>query len=85
MTSKSRHTFAQGGKVTSVCILEHSHCVASASTNGTVWIHRVDVSLSGQMPRYSKAQLIRQYSLDDEGDFATCLAAFSTGALRFIV
>ncbi|GJN87433.1 hypothetical protein Rhopal_000382-T1 [Rhodotorula paludigena] len=85
VTSKSRQTFAQGGKVTSVCILEHSHCVASASTNGTVWIHRIDVSLSGHMPRYSRAQLIRQYSLDDEGDFATCLAAFSTDTTTNLV
>ncbi|BGP38644.1 Serine/threonine-protein kinase [Rhodotorula kratochvilovae] len=78
VTSRSRQTFRQGGKVTAVCVLEHSHCVASASTNGTVWIHRVDVSLSGQMPRYSKPHLIRQYSLDDEGDHATCLASFNT-------
>ncbi|GAA6055457.1 hypothetical protein JCM3770_002836 [Rhodotorula araucariae] len=78
VTSRSRQTFRQGGKVTAVCILEHSHCVASASTNGTVWIHRVDVSLSGQMPRYSKPHLIRQYSLDEDGDHATCLASFHT-------
>lgn len=78
VTSKSRHTYQQGGKVTSVCVLEHSHCVASASTNGSVWIHRVDISLSGQMPRYSKAHRIRQYAVDG-GDHATCLASFNTG------
>ncbi|BGP23345.1 other/VPS15 protein kinase [Rhodotorula toruloides] len=77
VTSKSRLTFHQGGKITSVCILDNSHCVASASANGTIWIHRVDVSLSGQMPRYSKPQLIRQYTVDDAGH-ATCLASYNT-------
>lgn len=80
VTSRSRQTLRQGGKVTAVCVLEHSHCVASASTNGSVWVHRVDVSLSGSMPRYSKPHLIRQYPLDEEGDHATCLASFNTGA-----
>lgn len=78
VTSKSRQTYQQGGKLTSVCILEHSHCVASASTNGSVWIHRVDVSLSGQIPRYSKAHRVRQYTIDG-GDYATCLTSFNTG------
>ncbi|GAA6002182.1 hypothetical protein JCM10207_003113 [Rhodosporidiobolus poonsookiae] len=78
VTSRSRQTFNQGGKVTAVCMLEHSHCVASASTNGTVWVHRVDVSLAGQMPRYSKTHLVRQYEVDQKGDYANCLASFNT-------
>lgn len=79
MTSRSRQTFQQGGKITSVCILEHSHCVASASDTGTLWIHRVDVSLSGSMPKYSKPQLIRQLNSDD-GGFVTCMASYNTGS-----
>ncbi|BGP14610.1 Serine/threonine-protein kinase [Rhodosporidiobolus nylandii] len=78
VTSRARQTIQQGGKITAVCILEHSHCVASASTNGTVWVHRVDVSLSGQMPRYSKPYVVRQYSVDDMDGYATCLASFNT-------
>lgn len=78
VTSKSRQTFRQGGKVTAVVMLESSHCVASASTNGTVWIHRVDVGLSGTMPKYSKPALIRQYKVDEKDDFVTCLASFNT-------
>ncbi|GAA5975929.1 hypothetical protein JCM10908_005330 [Rhodotorula pacifica] len=84
VTSKSRHTYQQGGKVTSVCFLENSHCIASASTNGSVWIHRVDVSLSGQMPRYGKAQRIRQYTVDDN-DHAICLASFNTDTTTHLV
>ncbi|GAA5855478.1 hypothetical protein JCM8547_007849 [Rhodosporidiobolus lusitaniae] len=78
VTSRSRQTWDQGGKVTAVCMLEHSHCVASASTNGSVVVHRVDVGLSGQMPRYGKPHVVRQYEVEEEGDFATCLASFNT-------
>ncbi|KAI5479132.1 hypothetical protein MNV49_003992, partial [Pseudohyphozyma bogoriensis] len=78
VTSKSRHTYQQGGKIVSVCILENSHCVASASDNGTLWIHRVDISLSGAMPKYGKQHLIRQRSMDEAGDFVTCMASFDT-------
>ena len=80
VTSKSRQTFQQGGKITSVCILEHSHCVASASDNGTLLVHRVDVNLSGSMPKYSKQHLIRQRTADEPGDFVTCMASFNTRA-----
>lgn len=79
VTSKSRQTFQQGGKITSICMLENSHCVASASDNGTLWIHRVDVSLAGSIPKYSKPQLIRQHTTDTLGDFITCIMSFNTG------
>jgi phosphoinositide-3-kinase regulatory subunit 4 len=81
VTSRSRQTFQQGGKITSVCVIEGSHCVASASDNGTLWIHRVDVSLSGSMPKYGKQQLIRQQNAEQPGDFVTCLASYNTGEL----
>lgn len=81
VTSKSRQTFHQGGKITSICMLENSHCVASASDNGTLWIHRVDVSLAGSIPKYSKPQLIRQHTTDTPGDFITCMMSFNTGQL----
>lgn len=79
VTSKSRQTFQQGGQITSVVMLEASHCVASASTNGTIWIHRVDVGLNGTMPKYSKPALIRQHRVDEKEDFVTCLSSYNTG------
>ncbi|GAA6014207.1 hypothetical protein JCM11491_004137 [Sporobolomyces phaffii] len=85
VTSKSRQTFKQGGKITAVVMLEASHCVASASTNGTIWIHRVDVGLSGSMPKYSRPALIRQYQVDEQGDFVTCLAAYNTDTTNNLV
>lgn len=80
VTSKSRQVFHQGGKITCVCVLEHSHGVASASDNGTLWVHRVDVNLGGSMPKYSKVHVIRQRSSDEQGDFVTCMASFNTRA-----
>ncbi|GAA6060755.1 hypothetical protein JCM10212_006735 [Sporobolomyces blumeae] len=78
VTSKSRQTFRQGGKVTAVVLLEASHCVASSSTNGTVWVHRVDVGLNATLPKYAKPVLVRQYHVDDKDDFVSCLASYST-------
>jgi phosphoinositide-3-kinase regulatory subunit 4 len=77
VTSRARHTYQQGGRVTSVCILENTHCVASASDNGSLWVHRVDVSLGGTMPRYGKHRLIRQHELRD--DYITCMLHFESG------
>ncbi|GAA5934969.1 ubiquitin-binding serine/threonine protein kinase VPS15 [Sporobolomyces koalae] len=85
VTSKSRQTFNQGGRITSVVMLEASHCVASASTNGTVWVHRVDVGLNGSMPKYSKPALIRQYRLDEDGDFVTCLSSYNSDTANNLV
>jgi phosphoinositide-3-kinase regulatory subunit 4 len=81
VTSRARHTYQQGGRVTSVCMLENTHCVASASDNGTLWVHRVDVSLGGTMPRYGKHHLIRQHKLDK--DHITCMLHFDSGTSSF--
>ncbi|KAH9814833.1 hypothetical protein DFH28DRAFT_1126757 [Melampsora americana] len=77
VTSKSRHTYSQGGKITCVCALEHSHCVASASTNGTLWVHRIDVAFDGPIPVYGKRQLIRQHQLEN-GSYITSMLHYNT-------
>lgn len=81
VTSRSRQTFVQGGKILAVCVLEESRCVASASSNGTVMIHRVDISLLGSLPRYGKIQLVRQWRMEGEGDFVGCMVSYNTGTL----
>ncbi|KAM0788135.1 hypothetical protein ACM66B_001300 [Microbotryomycetes sp. NB124-2] len=78
VTSRSRQTFEQGGKITSVCVLENSHCVASASDNGTVWVHRVDIGLQGAMPKYGKPHLVRQLKLERPNEFVTCMRSYNT-------
>ncbi|KAG0139941.1 hypothetical protein CROQUDRAFT_693502 [Cronartium quercuum f. sp. fusiforme G11] len=84
VTSKSRHTYAQGGQITCLCMLEHSHCVASASTNSTLWVHRIDVALDGQIPVYGKRELIRQHRLDD-GAYITSMLHFNTSTSSTLI
>lgn len=81
VTSRSRQTINQGGRITSVIVLENSRCVASASTNGSIWVNRVDVNQqAGQMPRYGKVATIRQHLVDSPtGDYATSMLHFDTG------
>lgn len=80
VTSRSRQTIsAQGGKITSVGMVENSHCVVSASDNGSVWICRVDISLAGSLPKYSgKPIIIRQWNCEGEGEFVMCLLSYNT-------
>ncbi|KAA1080349.1 Serine/threonine-protein kinase, variant 2 [Puccinia graminis f. sp. tritici] len=77
VTSKSRHTFNQGGRITQVCLLEHSHCVASASTNGTLLVHRIDVNFDSNLPSYSKPEAIRQHKLNS-GEYITSMIHYNT-------
>lgn len=80
VTSRSRQTIAQGGRITSVTALENSHCVASSSTNGSIWVSRIDVyQQPGQMPRYGKPATIRQHLVDSNGDYATAMLHYDTG------
>jgi phosphoinositide-3-kinase regulatory subunit 4 len=88
VTSRSRQTIDQGGRISSVIVLENSHCVASASTNGSIWVSRVDVQQpSGQMPRYGKVATIRQHLVDSaaDGDYATCMLHYDTGKFTSLV
>lgn len=81
VTSRSRQTIHQGGRITAVVTLENSHCIVSASTNGSIWVNRVDVQQNlGQMPRYGKVATIRQHLIDSTtGDYATCMLHYDTG------
>ena len=76
--SRSRHTYRHGSPVTALALLEHSHCVASASRDGTLMVHRVEVSLSDAMPRYAKSPLVRSYKLDRPDDYITCMTHTNT-------
>ena len=82
VTSHSRQTIEQGGKITSVVTIDSIHCIASASDNGTIWVTRVNFQLSpGSLPKYGKVDTIRHYYVGSSstGDFATCMLHFDTG------
>lgn len=82
VTSKPRHVYTQHhAKITAVCMLEASHCFASAADDGSLHVVRVHVSQSGALPKYSKISTIREHRVDHAGEYITSLAHFNTGKL----
>ena len=81
VTSRARQTIRQGGSITSVIPLQNTHCIASASTNGSLWVSRIDTanSSSSDVPRYGKSAVIRQHQVEQEHDYITCMSHHVTG------
>jgi len=79
VASRSRHTYQFDGPITALCILESSHCIAAACKEGSIKVFRVDVNLSGSLPRYGKQNLIRQYNFDRQGEYATAMLHHTNG------
>ncbi|KAL1709450.1 hypothetical protein EV121DRAFT_252818 [Schizophyllum commune] len=79
VTSKPRHTYTQHhARVKCVCTLEGVHCFASAADDGSLHVVRVHVSQSGAVPKYGKLQTIREYRVDNVGEYITCMSHFNT-------
>lgn len=80
VTSKPRHTYGQHhAKVKCVCILENSHCFASAAEDGSLHIVRVHNSVSGNLPKYGKLQLVREHHVEEPGEYITGMTHWNTG------
>jgi phosphoinositide-3-kinase regulatory subunit 4 len=79
VTARSRLSIHMGARVTALCALQHSHCVACASENGIIQIYRIDVNLSSTLPKYSKQHLVRQYVVDEQDVHATSLLHYEIG------
>lgn len=80
VTSKPRHTYGQHhARVKCVCIIEGSHCFASAADDGSLHVVRVHVTQSGALPKYGKLQVVREHRVEIGGDYITCMAHFNTG------
>ncbi|OCH92765.1 hypothetical protein OBBRIDRAFT_886008 [Obba rivulosa] len=79
VTSKPRYTYGQHhARVKSVCMLEGVHCFASAADDGSLHVVRVHVSQSNSLPKYSKLQTIREYHLDQPGEYITAMVHYLT-------
>ncbi|KAL1745959.1 hypothetical protein HDZ31DRAFT_81556 [Schizophyllum fasciatum] len=86
VTSKPRHTYAQHhARVKCVCTLEGVHCFASAADDGSLHVVRVHVTQSGAVPKYGKLQTIREYRVDNLGEYITCMAHFNTDSASNLV
>ncbi len=80
VTSKPRHTYGQHhARVKCVCILEATHCFASAADDGSVHVVRVHVTQSGALPKYGKLQVVREYRVDSPGEYVTCMTHYISG------
>jgi len=86
VTSKPRHTYAQHhARVTALCIIERTHCFASAADDGSLHVVRVHVSQSGSLPKYNKISIIREHRIDHPGEYITCLAHYNSGAFLLLI
>ena len=86
VTSKPRHTYAQHhARVTALCIIERTHCFASAADDGSLHVVRVHVSQSGSLPKYNKISIIREHRVDHPGEYITCLAHYNSGAFPLLI
>jgi len=80
VTSKPRHTYGQQRAcIKCICILEGTHCFASAADDGSVHIVRVHVTQSGGLPKYGKLQLVREYRVDSPGEYVTSMVHYNSG------
>lgn len=82
VTSKPRHTYSQhNARVKCVCILDGVHCFASAADDGSLHVVRVHITQAGALPKYNKLQVIREYRVDNVGEYITCMMHYATGTL----
>lgn len=86
VTAKPRLTYNQHhAKVKAICIIDATHCFASAAEDGSIHVVRVHVSggqgVSGGLPKYAKVQVVREYHLEKPGEYVTSLAHYTTGQL----
>ncbi|CAO1632756.1 unnamed protein product [Sympodiomycopsis kandeliae] len=78
VTSRSRATYSgHSGKITALIALDTTHCLVSASSDGSLHVWRVEVS-SGSLPKYGKPRLISNFQLSHPGEFVTCLLQSSS-------
>ncbi|CAE7123924.1 unnamed protein product [Rhizoctonia solani] len=78
VTTKPRHVYTQHhAAVTCVCIIEGTHCFASAGEDGSLHVVRVHVSVSSSLPKYGKLQSVREHRCDQLGECVTWMSYFN--------
>jgi phosphoinositide-3-kinase, regulatory subunit 4 len=86
VTSKARYTYGQHhAKVKAICMIEGTHCFASAAEDGNIHVVRVHVNTSqgatAGLPKYGRVQVIREHRLETPGEYATCMIHYTTRKL----
>lgn len=86
VTSKPRHTYGQHhAKVKCICIVESTHCFASAADDGSLHVVRVSVTQSSALPKYNKMHLVREHHLEQIGEYITCMTHYNTDSASTLV
>jgi len=82
VTSKPRTSYAHHqSRVTCVCIIEATHCFASAGEDGSIHIVRVHLTQSSSgVPKYSRLSRVREYHCDNMGEYVTTMIHYNAGA-----
>jgi phosphoinositide-3-kinase regulatory subunit 4 len=85
VTRKPRHIYTQHhASVTALCMLENSHCFASAAADGSLHVVRVHLTYTNAgLAKYGKISIVREHRVDHAGEYITCLCHFNTG--KFIL
>jgi len=80
VTSKPRHVYTQHhARVTCVCILESTHCFASAADDGSLHVVRVHISQASSLPKYKQLQVVREHRVDHVAEYITTMLHYNTG------
>lgn len=80
VTSKPRHTYSQHhARVKCICMLEASHCFASAAEDGSLHVVRVHTNQTTALPKYTKLQVVKEHRLDTPGEYITAMMHYNTG------
>lgn len=83
VTSRSRSTYSgQHGKISSLVMLHASHCLASAATDGSVHVLRVEITSStsaspSSLPRYGKMRLVSNFQLSNPEEYVVSMVQSS--------
>ncbi|KAL9061332.1 MAG: hypothetical protein Q9162_000206 [Coniocarpon cinnabarinum] len=78
---RSRQTYkhAPGVRVSALTILQHSHVFASAGSDGSLHLVRVDVNeISPTIYKYNKVRLLRSWRIPGDGSYAIWLEHLKT-------
>lgn len=86
VTSKPRHTYGQHhAPVKCVCIIESSHCFASAAADGSLHVVRVHTNQTATLPKYGKLQIIREHRVEGSGEYTTSMMHYNTDSSSNLV
>ena len=81
LAHRSRQTFvhAEEAQIKALCFVENTHSFISAASDGSIKVVKIDYSLIGDSPKYSRPQVMREYQLPT-GDHAVWLDHAKTEA-----